>query len=250
MIVHEKKEIPHINNNSPLVIMLPFAGGNTYSYRAIIAKIKEINKNIDIVCPELPGRGSCSNEPLIKDIKELTNTIFLNWIKPLDLKRPYIIYGHSMGALNAYYLCHSIKNANLNLPIQLIVSGREGPSTIRKANKLYELPSTAFWDSVSKMGGMPKAVLENSDLKEYFEPILRSDFEAVEVHKHVAPLSLLETPIAVFYGSEDDKTFESLNLWKSETTEKLDFYELSGDHFFIFNHVDRIASHLCDALAS
>jgi len=76
------------------IICLPFAGGNKYSY----TKLKPfLNKEIDFVTLELPGRGARSLEPLESNMDLLVQDLYRQ-IQPY-LSSDYMIYGHSMGGL-------------------------------------------------------------------------------------------------------------------------------------------------------
>lgn len=240
MIIREKEGLAKLNTKKPLIIMLPFAGGNTYSFTPII---KKLNQNIDVLCPELPGRGGSSDEAGITDIKKLIDSIFINWIKPIDLKRPYILYGHSMGGLGVYLLLHRIIAEGLPLPFHLVVSGRSAPSFIKQRPLIYPLPSSEFWTRVREIGGTSAQVLADKELMEYFEPILRCDFEAVETYVH-HDFEKLDIPITAFYGSEEENTFTAVNPWKNESSKFVEIKEMSGNHFFIFDHVPVMAAYL------
>lgn len=239
MVVHEQKEIIKLNSNNPLIIALPFAGGNTYSYRNILYNL---DNTIDVLCPELPGRGAQSRAELIKDARQLTFLLFSQWISHLNLRRPYIIYGHSMGGLLAYLLCQHISALGLHSPKHLIISGRESPSCTHSKRKLFSLPSHMFWSEVEKLGGTAQEILQDEELKTFFEPVLRSDFEVVESYRHdeIAPLNV---PLSIFYGSEES-TLDKMNSWKKETTKEVMIQELLGNHFFIYNHAAKLSSYI------
>ena len=94
MIIYDTNKIEHTVFAKPLLIMLPFAGGNAFSYRDLCLKLEE---KYDILCPELPGRGSLTGEKLLDSIEAMSDYIFDHWIKPIHLTNSYVIYGHSMG---------------------------------------------------------------------------------------------------------------------------------------------------------
>ena len=240
MIVNEKDKISSINSSRPLLIMLPFAGGSSYSYKNII---KPLQHDFDILCPELPGRGALLNEPLIKDLHELVEHVFTNWIKPLQLKRPYVLFGHSMGALLGYLLAHSLMKNQLPLPIHLVVSGREEPMYIDEDEPTFSLSSSQFRDKIREYGGLSDTILNDPELMEYFDPILRADFEAVERYRPV-PLDPLDIPITVLYGSQEDIAPGSVLLWNQASKRIVRIMQMPGDHFFIFDNAREIVNYL------
>ena len=240
MVINEKGKIANLISSRPLLIMLPYAGGNSYSYAKII---KLVQSDFDILCPELPGRCALSDEILIRDLHQLVKHVFLNWIKPLNLKRRYIIFGHSMGALIAYLLIQQLVDANLQLPIHLIVSGREGPMFVDDEKPYYSLPSPEFRKKIMEYGGISESVLEDMEIMSYIEPILRADFEAVETYQP-KPMALIDIPITVLHGSEEDIKLESLLLWEKVSKGSVKIKEMNGNHFFIFENIRPISSYL------
>lgn len=240
MLITENNDLIKLSTKSNFIVMLPFAGGNSNSYKEII---KNIPLGIDIICPELPGRGSLSDEPLISDIESLNEVIFNKWIAKLNIEGRYIIFGHSMGAILGFLLTYKIKAAGMKLPERLIVSGREGPSFLSEDDFVHALPSVTFWAKIKDMGGTLENILAENSLKKYFEPILRSDIRAVETYHylHQKPLNI---PISVLYGTDENLSEEAINYWKKETTTHVDILKFDGNHFFILNHAKKIAIYL------
>ncbi|RMZ58774.1 thioesterase [Chryseobacterium nematophagum] len=199
---------------------IPFAGGNKYSFNKFIipkATILEINRNLKIT--------------------EI-NTIADNFISE-ELGQigdvPYVIYGHSLGALLAYLICQKLQEDDLPLPQKLIVSGKKAPNVPRE-KKISYLPDEEFWNEILTLGGIPDEMQNYPELIEYYLPILRYDFKLVENYQYEKKPKL-NIPIDVFYGSEE-ATEEEMIGWQDETTEKVTITQLPGNHFFIFDHVE------------
>lgn len=229
-----------MNSKKPLLILFPYAGGNALSYRGMLEPLQTV---YEVVTPELPGRETLSNKPLIDDINTLVDYLFMNVIEPLELDRQYIFYGHSMGALLAYLLANKIKQENLPHPTHLIVSGRNAPC-FRRSKFIHHLPSTEFWDSLKTMGGVPDEFLEYQELKDYFEPIIKNDFKLVENYNYTIAKYSLDMPMTVIYGDQEEMTQESVYAWQQENKQPINFIEMQGNHFFIFDHMPVITDYL------
>jgi len=245
MVIRDIDKISNINWNKPIIITLPFAGGNSFSYKKIC---DFVNNNYNIICLELPGRGILSDNNLMDDFYEIVDFLLKKWLIPIlsiNSNLKYIIFGHSMGALLAFYLAHEIKNQNMKQPLKLILSGREAPSFEEK-KLLYNLPSNIFWEEIKSMGGLPPDLLENDDIKKYFEPILRSDIKAIETIKH-KKYSKLFVPLTVLYGSHEDINLDGLFLWRKETAYHVDFIKFEGGHFFIFEQAFQVSKILINS---
>lgn len=238
MIIHRSADLFNLSyGKKTILVMFPFGGGNTYSYRGLI---EHLEKTYDIVCVELPGRNYFMSEPLVANIDRLVEFVLKTWISPCMQNRPYVFYGHSMGALIAYELTKEIVRRNMSAPSHVIASGRAAPSVARK-RILHDLPSAQFWDELKRMGGMPESLLQNEELCEYFEPIIRNDFKAVETYRYTSTMPL-NIPMTVMSGSNENISKDALDLWKKETTGEIRFLEYSGNHFFLFDHIPEVVS--------
>lgn len=228
------------------VFCLPYAGGNKYSYREFKSKAPSF---LDFVTLEYPGRGARMGEPLVKEISVIVDGLF-EQIKDKLSNGEYAFYGHSMGGLVTYLLTQKIIENNLKLPLHLFITGTSGPGAVTRGEKKRHLMGQKeFLDEIKEFGGMPDEVLENEELLHYFEPILRSDFEASENYVHVSK-HVMDIPITVITGSEEDFEHEDIQAWQNESLQVIDFRRLPGKHFFIFNYVQEIIQIIAKKLTS
>jgi surfactin synthase thioesterase subunit len=207
---------------------LPFAGGSAYSYRNLLQYVSPHVKGHSI---ELPGRGERINESLLLRVPDMVEDIF-GQIRHL-LNEPYALYGHSMGALLAYLLTRKAIRENYAPPLHLFCTGRGSPSSLREKEHAHLLPREAFLGKILELGGSQQEVLEDDLLMEFFEPILRADFEAVDEYEYEAspPFSV---PIVVVTGTEEEITDAEIRAWQQQTSCPLETIKLPGKHFFIF----------------
>jgi external thioesterase TEII len=224
--------------NNVKVIAFPFAGGSKYSFHNIFKDLPQVN------VIEYPGRGRRMNEKLMDNIDLLIEDLLLAVKDQINNCEEYIIYGHSMGALIGYLICHKIRDLGMTPPVKLVVSGRKPPLIARKKD-LSHLPDNLFWEEVIKLGGIPDELQHHPELMEFYIPILKSDFKIIENYNHVE-LEKLNLPIDVFYGTEEDITEEEIIQWKNESTEKVTIKSLEGNHFFIFNNENYFTNYFND----
>ncbi|PKV49531.1 surfactin synthase thioesterase subunit [Aquimarina sp. MAR_2010_214] len=215
------------------IIAFPFAGGNKYSFNFLKKSLDANQISFDVL--EYPGHGNRIRQPLLTDLNDIVQDAIEQMLRLLENHHgPYMVFGHSMGALVAYQVCSQIAEQGLLEPIRLVVSGSSAP-TQKEMERFHDLPMTTFWEKVSEFGGMPKEVLQDEQIKNFFEPILRADFEAIENYQYV-PQEKLSLPIDVFYGTTDKIKQEALHAWKQETKGEVNIRPLEGDHFFIYDH--------------
>jgi surfactin synthase thioesterase subunit len=146
-----------------------------------------------------------------------------------------------MGSTIAFLVARKINALKLRSPDHIFVSGRAGPSIQRNITSIANLPKQQFLEKLRVLGGSPPEFLEDEELVHYFEPILRSDFKAVETYQYT-PGTLLEIPITCMIGSEEDVTVDEAKAWQNETTKPVCFKQFIGGHFFILEHEQNIVA--------
>lgn len=206
------------------IVSFHFAGGNKYSLDNILKEYT--NHHIPFAL-----KRNVNNW----DLNQTVDYFILNFKEKIFNKTPYVMYGHSMGALLAYLICHKIEEKQLPLPQRLIVSGKKSPSVPRE-EKIAHLPDKEFWEEIIALGGIPDEMKNYPELIDYFLPILRQDFKLVESYQYEKK-NKLNIPIDVFYGSEE-AVEEEMAEWYNESNERVNIQQLPGNHFFIFDHVE------------
>ncbi|MEO5347491.1 MAG: thioesterase domain-containing protein [Magnetococcus sp. YQC-9] len=213
----------------------PYAGGNAYAFLGLG---KHVDDFIQTVPLEPPGRGRRGQEPLLNSIEAITADLAFQIRSRLQL--PYALFGHSLGAYLANLVIRHLLADGVEPPRHLFVSGAAGPTRPKKSKLIHGLSKADFLAEVSQYGGLPRAVLGHQELIDYFEPILRADFQAVETH-HYQPGAPLPVPITALTGAKDSiVTLELVRLWQEESRHPLVIEHFPGDHFFIFEEWPRI----------
>lgn len=209
------------------LFLFPYAGGSSYSLNSLIPLLEPY---FNVRAIEYPGHGTCFEKDLVSDINKLTDLVFLDVQE--DLHRPYIFWGHSMGALVCYLLTKKLQDMGYKVPEHLFLSGSRGPQ-FPITSSSHTLPYEAFWKVIQDLGGCPDEVLQSEELKELFEPILRSDFKCMETYRHIGGAHL-NVPISLLLGREDTVSESEAKLWEAETSGPVELHMFEGNHFFIF----------------
>ena len=216
------------------LICFPFAGGSVYSY----ARYQGFpQRNIKLTTFELPGRGRRIDQPFLPEIHAMADDLYKQ-VMPI-INEPYAFYGHSMGALIAYLITKRIIREGLPQPLYLFVSGRFGPSAEDPEPPTHDLPPDEFRKKLREIGGSPDELLDDDTLMNFFDPILRSDFRAIEqyVYEETTPFDI---PIITMAGKDEKITEEQAMAWQKETTRPIELHWFEGKHFFILDHAGEI----------
>jgi medium-chain acyl-[acyl-carrier-protein] hydrolase len=184
------------------------------------------------VCPvQLPGRETRFHESAFAHLSSLIDALSVALQPYLD--KPFAFFGHSMGGMIAFELARKLRAQGSRLPVQLMVAATREPPFTPQEPIMHDLPRREFRESLRQLGGTTPEVLENEDLMEVFEPLLRADFAAVETHIY-EPGAPLECPLSVYGGLEDNRCpRERLEGWRNHTTGVFRLRMFPGGHFFL-----------------
>jgi len=154
-----------------------------------------------------------------------------------SLNRPFVFFGHSIGARIAFELARNIqKNWGLH-PRHLIVSGSRAPH-ISEPKPLHHLPDNEFIQELRRFSGTPEEVLQNRELMDMFIPVLRADFCVDETYACVMEPPLA-CPITAFGGTKDgEASRQEIAAWAAQTLADFDMEMVEGGHFFLHSHRD------------
>ena len=222
------------------LVLLPFAGGHSYSYRALV---EALPAGLRALTPELPGRGTRMSAPRLTDLPAMAEDLARE-LAP-ELSGPWLLYGHSMGGLTALLLARRLRTLGMRSPEHLVVSGVEGPSVYGRQKQRHLMPREQFRQEIRELGGSPPEILDDDEFFRFFEPILRGDFQALETFAY-RPEPPLDLGISVLLGQDDDVSPEKAQTWQVETKRPLELLVWPGDHFFIFPQAQALGRFLAE----
>lgn len=205
-----------------------YAGGGTAFFNNWVTSLP---LTIEICPIRAPGRENRLRERPFTRISHMI-PLLANALLPF-LDRPFVFYGHSMGAIVAFETARRLRAMGQLQPQALMVSGCRAPQLPDPDPPIYHLPETQFLAGVSDLNGTPSAVLANKELLALLMPVLRADFEAIETYEY-QPEPPLGFPITAVGGDNDPKASpQEVAAWQTQTTAKFAHHTLPGHHFFI-----------------
>ena len=215
-----------------LLLTLPFAGGNETSYERFRPHLPE---GWQMVAFTQPGKGSRITEPSLSDIHAIVECYLAQFDEVVT--GPYVIYGHSMGAMLAYLLTHRLLEQGKNLPQHLFLSSFPAPSHHHDRHRAA-MTDQQFIAQMRTLGGLPPAVLAEPKLLQLILPMLRADISAIDGYRHMEREPLPVT-MTVMFGSRETALMASVRDWQQETTLPVNIHRIEGGHFFIFEQPEQ-----------
>jgi medium-chain acyl-[acyl-carrier-protein] hydrolase len=206
----------------------PFAGGSAQNFRTWH---EGLPPSVEVCAVQLPGRETRMRETPFSNVIPMVEAM-IPAINPY-LDRPFVLFGHSMGALIAFELARKLRRDHKMLPECLVVSGRGAPHVPIPRAPINNLPQPEFIEGLKQLNGTPKEVLENEVLMQLITPLLRADLAVHEdyVYAEEAPLTC---DILAFGGLHDSEVGrDGISAWRGHTEGEFLQRMVPGDHFFI-----------------
>ncbi len=215
-------------------ILLHHAGGDKYAYRNMQERLLP---EIESIAFELPGRSDRFSEKFVQNLEAAVDDIYRQLIQ--QLPEEYCIIGNSMGSIIGFLLTHKLKQENKPLPKHLFLASRLSPDAYKDEPNIIGVSSEEFWKVVQQYNGVPEQLLQHKELKEFYEPILRSDFELFQqFNQTFVSIESLNIPATILFGDKDTSNVseEKMQGWRKFFTTDFDIQSFEGGHFFLYEN--------------
>ncbi|WP_328935783.1 MULTISPECIES: alpha/beta fold hydrolase [unclassified Streptomyces] len=216
------------------LVCLPHAGGSATFFAGLPAML---SPEVEVLAVQYPGRQDRRGEPFVESLDQLTRGV-VDELLPLT-DRPLALFGHSLGAMLAFEVARSLTAVG-HAPSALFVSGRRAPSRQRPEYD-HALDDDGLLREIRTLSGTDNRVFADEEILRMVLPAIRADFRIVENYRY-APGPPLDCPLTVFTGVDDPKvSADEAEAWREHTTDSFDLVTLTGGHFFLTAHQERLA---------
>lgn len=215
-------------NASMRLFCFPFAGGSAQAFKEWRDHLPQ---SIELCAVQLPGREMRQREMAIANADDIVTALLPILIPLMD--RPFVLLGHSMGAIIAFELARRLQLEGNAAPECLVVSGRVAPHRRLTRAPINHLPREAFIEGLRHLGGTPEEILGDNELMSLIEPMLRAD---LAVHEDYAYREepRLTCDVLAFGGLRDTEAGrDDVEAWREVTDGSFGLQMMPGEHFFI-----------------
>lgn len=227
------------------IFCFPYAGVGASAYRSWPGGLPS---TVDVMAVQPPGREGRWAEPPFRSVDTLVAAAAHALLA--HLTRPFVFFGHSLGALICFEVARYLRRHTNLQPLHLFVSGHRAPQLPNRYPAIRALPDRDFIERIrDAYDGIPRAVLDSQELLNLLLPCLRADFTAYETYqfREEAPLGCSMT---AFGGIGDVRVTErDVRAWRAQTQGRFRFQMFDGGHFFVHDRHDEVLNSIVQELS-
>ncbi|WP_372352397.1 thioesterase II family protein [Streptomyces sp. KL116D] len=192
----------------------------------------------------LPGRDTRRREPRVTGPDALLADLLPHFTGADDItgtadpSAPYLIYGHSLGALVALTLTRALREMALPAPALLVVGACPPPDTRLALAKAGRAPDEELLGLLGDFPAFPGGAAPGSLWHRMVLPVLRDDLLLADALRTAArrpsPAGPLDVPVVAVAGRDDPLApAATMAGWRRWTTGPFALRTVPGDHFFV-----------------
>lgn len=222
-------QYPRPNPDAGLrLVCLPYSGGRASVFKGLAA---DLPGDVELCAVEFPGHGRRLGEAPMTHLRPLVEQ--LTDVLAEQVRPPFVLLGYSVGALVGFETAREFARRGRAGPTALFVAAARAPHLRSTRPPLHELSRAELIAGLHQLAGEHNPMLDNEELVEVMEPVIRADLGLDETYDHELGTPL-RCPIAAFGGSEDWTVSRAgLEAWRAQTTGDFSAITLPGGHFFL-----------------
>jgi surfactin synthase thioesterase subunit len=225
-----------------MLFCLPYSGAGATAYRGWQ---EAFGPAVEIVPVRLPGREERLGEPHRLAPAEIAAPIAAAAARG---RRPYALYGHSLGARLGFDVLRELRRLGAPLPVRLYAAAARPPDEADPVAASVELSDEAFLAALTERLDAPTDLRDLPELRELLLPVLRADFRWLHGYRF-RPEAALPVRIVALAGARDAENTPARMLgWSRHTAAGFGLHVVGGDHFFVRTAIDELAEVIADDL--
>ncbi|HZE80902.1 MAG TPA: alpha/beta fold hydrolase [Candidatus Polarisedimenticolia bacterium] len=206
---------------------LPYAGAGASMFRKWSNCLPAA---VELWPIQLPGRENRISEPPFTSLSELVPQL-ADVLAPY-LGKPFIFFGHSMGALISFELARELRWRQTAQPRALFLSGKYAPQLVRQELR-FSLSDDEFLLELQALNRNRGPVADELELLQALLPTIRADFSICDTYRY-SEEPPLDCQLIVSGGLQDPEASPAdIAAWRDQTTGPFSLRLFEGDHFFL-----------------
>ena len=221
------------------LVCFTYEGGSSKYYSSWVPFLRS---GVELLTITLPGREDRVQEPLPQSVEEIVDGLISE--SATFFEKPFIVFGHGLGAILAYETVCKLARLDWLLPKRLIVSGCQAPVDDGSYfPKMSHLDDQDFFEDLVGDDCLGQEVLATPEAISGRLPVIRSDFLLKESYRPTTD-QVLNIPVDVFAGSRDQIPLGNLLDWQKVSRHQVHVCVFKGGHFFIEEDQQSLLHHV------
>jgi len=212
------------------LLVVPHAGGSANFFHKWI---KHMPDAVELHLVEMPGRGRRMREPLSTHWRDVTDAM-LEEIALLA-RRPFAVFGHSMGAHLAYRVLSQLDANQSQSLLHFFPSASKSPLDVMRNGFFSKRPVSDddFVDELRALGGAAEELLLHPEFLELVLQIMRADYLVCDSLADAKDAPALACNITALGGRGDPLVgLDRVAGWQSLCQRRFELVGFDGGHFF------------------
>lgn len=206
-----------------LIFCLPHSGAGSSVFQSWG---QALPPGLEIAAVRLPGREQRHGEPPDLHPEEIAAAIAAR------TDRPYVIFGHSMGARLGFEVIRVLRRLGAPPPLCFYPAAARPPDVEDPIARVAEYDDDRCVSALIELLDAPVLLRDEPELRELYLPILRSDLRWLREFGY-QPQPPLDVPIVAMAGEADSQNGPDTMLgWSRHTSATFRLHTLPGGHFF------------------
>ncbi|KOV68808.1 hypothetical protein ADK64_07260 [Streptomyces sp. MMG1121] len=215
-----------------LLVCLPHAGSGAFQFRGWQALA---GPEVAVVAVQLPGRENRWREEPATRAADVVEDLAPALAARLD--RPYLVFGHSMGALLGYEAARALGNRFGLWPLGVVASACRAPDDQGEPTGTAGLSDRELVAELAAEGFVPEQAVGNDKLVSLLARPLRADLTLCDRYLPPATDPVLPCPVHAWRGRDDlGVTDEHSRRWSAWSAAPAGVRRFTGGHLY---HLDR-----------
>ncbi|MBA2213295.1 thioesterase II family protein [Sellimonas intestinalis] len=209
-----------------ILYTIPFAGGSSFSYSSWN---KYLDSDIELVNLDYSGHGKRMDEKLFDNFDDVVNDI-LQCIVNHHNKSRFMIYGHSMGGMVAYFVSHILQDKFHMNPDCLFIGGCPSPKFFSRNRKKYQYDEIV--DQMIRDNRITPEIAESNEFKTQIYPIIENDYNMI-CRNFDDFFNELLINITICIAGLQDSTVDSSGIrdWNNYIS-RVEYRSVDDEHYF------------------
>ena len=212
------------------LFLLPYAGGSSlyYSHWA-----KFLDKHIELIPLDLPGRGLHFKEPVCNNFQDAMDYVYKDIKSSIDDCK-YGFFGYCVGTTMVYELHKRIVSEQLKRPDFCILCSNVPPDTYMKGNGLEDAPVEILLRDWLNSSNIKKEDMKKRKYLQDMFNVWKSDSIMMNKYRFSGDICKFECNLILINGKQDDALEEeSIRRWKRFTEGECREIYIEGNHDFL-----------------